>query len=50
MGIDVVPRAINAAHRAGDCGASFVVADVTDLVSADLGTFDFFLDIGCFQA
>ena len=49
VGIDVVPRAINAARRAGDCGASFVVADVTDLVSADLGTFDFFLDIGCFQ-
>ena len=49
VGIDVVPRAISAARRAGDCGASFVVADVTDLVSADLGTFDFFLDIGCFQ-
>ena len=49
VGIDVVPRAINAARRAGDCGARFVVGDVTDLASADLGTFDFFLDIGCFQ-
>jgi hypothetical protein len=26
-----------------------VVGDVTDLAPADLGTFDFFLDVGCFQ-
>jgi hypothetical protein len=26
-----------------------VVGDVTDLVPADLGTFDFFFDVGCFQ-
>lgn len=49
VGIDFVPRAINAASRRGDCGASFVVGDVTDLASGDLGTFDLFLDIGCFQ-
>jgi hypothetical protein len=30
-------------------GLSFVVGDVTRLESAHLGTFDFFLDIGCFQ-
>ena len=50
VGIDFVPRAINAASRRGDCGASFVVGDVTDLASGDLGTFDLFLDIGCFRA
>ena len=27
----------------------YVVGDVTDLPAAGLGTFDFFLDIGCFQ-
>jgi hypothetical protein len=26
-----------------------VVGDVTDLGSANLGTFDFFFDVGCFQ-
>ncbi len=30
-------------------GLSYVVGDVTRLRSARLGTFDFFLDIGCFQ-
>jgi len=30
-------------------GLSYVVGDVTRLPSAHLGTFDFFLDIGCFQ-
>ncbi|HEX5298719.1 MAG TPA: hypothetical protein VFW50_17185 [Streptosporangiaceae bacterium] len=30
-------------------GLSDVVGDVTRLRSARLGTFDFFLDIGCFQ-
>lgn len=33
----------------GVSGAPFVVGDVTDLAAADLGTFDFFLDVGCFQ-
>jgi len=49
VGIDNVPRAIDAANRRGVPGASFVVGDVTDLASADLGTFDFFFDVGCFQ-
>jgi len=30
-------------------GVSYVVGDVTRLTSASLGTFDFFVDIGCFQ-
>ena len=49
VGIDNVPRAIDAANRRGVAGATFVVGDVTDLASADLGTFDFFFDVGCFQ-
>ena len=47
VGVDAVPRAIDAAARV-DTGAEFVVGDVTAL-SPDLGTFDFFLDVGCFQ-
>jgi SAM-dependent methyltransferase len=49
VGIDNVSRAIEVADHAGISGATFVVGDVTDLASADLGTFDFFLDAGCFQ-
>lgn len=49
VGIDSVPRAIEAANRRGAPGATFVVGDVTDLPAAGLGTFDLFLDIGCFQ-
>jgi SAM-dependent methyltransferase len=49
VGIDSVPRAVEAARRRGTPGATFVVGDVTDLPAAGLGTFDFFLDIGCFQ-
>ncbi len=49
VGIDVVPRAIAAARRRGGPGVTFVVGDVTDLPAAELGTFDFFLDVGCFQ-
>jgi SAM-dependent methyltransferase len=49
VGIDNVPRAINAANRRAIAGATFVVGDVTNLDSAGLGTFDFFLDVGCFQ-
>jgi SAM-dependent methyltransferase len=49
VGIDCVPRAIDAAKRRGIRGATFVVGDVTDLERQDLGTFDFFLDVGCFQ-
>jgi SAM-dependent methyltransferase len=47
VGVDAVPRAIDAAQHA-DTTARFVVGDVTGL-SPDLGTFDFFLDVGCFQ-
>jgi SAM-dependent methyltransferase len=50
VGIDAVPRAIEAARQAGGAGATYVVGDVTRLAAADLGTFDFFLDIGCFQS
>jgi len=49
VGVDNVPRAIDAANRAGISGATFVVGDVTGLEPTGLGTFDFFLDIGCFQ-
>jgi SAM-dependent methyltransferase len=49
VGIDNIPGAIDAANRRGVSGATFVVGDVTDLAPADLGTFDFFFDVGCFQ-
>ncbi|HET8561447.1 MAG TPA: class I SAM-dependent methyltransferase [Marmoricola sp.] len=49
VGIDRVPGAVDAARRRGIPGAGFVVGDVTDLVAADLGSFDFFFDVGCFQ-
>ena len=51
VGIDYVPAAIEAAaaKSQGTAGLSYVVGDVTRLPSAGLGTFDFFLDIGCFQ-
>lgn len=49
VGIDYVPRAIDAASRGGVGSARFVVGDVTALERSDLGSFDFFLDVGCFQ-
>ena len=51
VGIDYVPAAIEAAaaKSRGAAGLSYVAGDVTRLPSARLGTFDFFLDIGCFQ-
>lgn len=49
VGIDVVPAAIEAAKARDGSGAAYLAGDVTDLPSAGLGTFDFFLDIGCFQ-
>jgi len=51
VGIDYVPAAIKAtaAKSPGVDGLSYVLGDVTRLPSAHLGTFDFFLDIGCFQ-
>jgi SAM-dependent methyltransferase len=51
VGIDYVPAAVEAAAAKGRGvdGLSYVVGDVTRLEPARLGTFDFFLDIGCFQ-
>lgn len=49
VGIDYVPEAIEAARHQGPPEITYVVGDVTDLPAAGLGTFDFFLDIGCFQ-
>jgi len=51
VGVDCVPAASEAAvaKSRGAAGLSYVVGDVTRLPSANLGTFDFFLDIGCFQ-
>jgi SAM-dependent methyltransferase len=49
VGVDNVPRAIDAADRKGIPGATFVVGDVTNLDPETLGRFDFFFDSGCFQ-
>jgi SAM-dependent methyltransferase len=49
VGIDDVESAIESARSRGTEGVSYVVGDVTQLPSAGLGTFDFLLDIGCFQ-
>ncbi|MPV38570.1 methyltransferase domain-containing protein [Georgenia subflava] len=49
VGVDAVPQAVDAASRRGIPGATFAVGDVTALEGAGLGTFDFFLDVGCFQ-
>jgi SAM-dependent methyltransferase len=48
LGLDAVPAAVEAARRRAVPRAGFVVGDVTDL-APDLGTFDFFLDVGCLQ-
>lgn len=53
VGVDDVPAAVEAARRGASEGAgrgvTYLVADVTRLSPDQLGTFDFFLDIGCFQ-
>lgn len=49
VGLDYVPVAIEAARRQSVNGERYVVGDVTDLPASRLGTFDFFLDVGCFQ-
>jgi SAM-dependent methyltransferase len=49
VGIDYVPKAIEPARHSDVGGDTYVVGDVTQLPSLGLGTFDFFLDIGCFQ-
>ncbi|MFP3714633.1 class I SAM-dependent methyltransferase [Puerhibacterium sp. TATVAM-FAB25] len=49
VGVDLVPQAVDEARRRAGAGVTFVVGDVTRLETADLGTFDLFLDVGCFQ-
>jgi SAM-dependent methyltransferase len=49
VGIDYVPAAIEAANSRGTEGVTYVAGDITSLAATDLGCFDFFLDIGCFQ-
>lgn len=49
MGVDHVPQAISRSGADGARGTRFLVADVTDLTSAGLGSFDFFVDVRCFQ-
>ena len=49
VGVDTAARAVDAARRRGIDGATFMVGDVTDLPVDTIGSFDFFLDIGCFQ-
>lgn len=49
VGVDTVPEAIESARRSSTEEIRYAVADVTDLESAELGTFDLFVDIGCFQ-
>lgn len=48
VGLDYVPAAVDAGRAGAASGVTYVVGDVTDL-SPDLGRFDFFLDVGCFQ-
>lgn len=49
VGVDYVASAVEAARAASTQGATYAVADVTKLSVTDLGHFEFFLDIGCFQ-
>ena len=49
VGVDNIPRALDDARADASTGATFVHGDVTALDRRDLGTFDFFLDIGCFH-
>ena len=49
VGVDYAPRAIEQARRRGIDGATFLVADATDLPVDQLGLFNFVFDIGCFQ-
>jgi SAM-dependent methyltransferase len=49
VGVDNVSRAVEAATRTEERTATFAVGDVTNLAAQDLGTFDLFLDVGCFH-
>lgn len=48
-GIDASPEAIEAAQARGDSSVRYVVGDVTQLSRAEMGSFDLFVDMGCFQ-
>lgn len=48
-GIDAAPEAIAGAQARGDADVRYVLGDATQLSRAELGTFDLFVDIGCFQ-
>ena len=47
VGLDNVPRAIQAATSKDASSATFAVGDVTDLRVESLGSYDFVLDVGC---
>jgi len=47
VGLDNVPRAIQAASSKDASNATFAAGDVTDLRVKSLGRYDFFLDVGC---
>lgn len=49
VGVDIVPQAIEEAKANPAENVEFRVADVTRLFAQDLGKFDAFVDIGCFQ-
>jgi len=49
VGIDTAVPAVAAARSSGLSNARFVVGDVTELEWTGAGTFDLFLDVGCFQ-
>jgi SAM-dependent methyltransferase len=49
VGIDNVPTAIRAAQRDATHAVTYVVGDVCGLSPVEVGSFDFFLDVGCFQ-
>lgn len=48
VGLDNISTALETA-RQKDGAATFVLGDVTRLEERELGTFDFFLDVGCFH-
>ncbi|MEV8146098.1 class I SAM-dependent methyltransferase [Specibacter sp. NPDC078709] len=48
-GIDAAPEAIAGAQARGDASVHYVLGDATQLSLTELGTFDLFVDIGCFQ-
>lgn len=49
VGVDIVPEAIRVARENSPVNVTYVVGDVTDLAAAELGVFELFIDIGCFQ-